>query len=354
MVQKHLARAKQVLVVEETDPFIELHVKEIVADSEELAGKVKIYGQSSGHISHCGEVTPDEVVEVLGKIFKREYVSRGSDYAQKVQDIGNQMLSPRGAIWCPGCPHRASFWSLKEALRKDRRNGFAIGDVGCYTLDIWPYGYHVTRILHGMGTGLGLGSGFGQLGRFKFSQPVVSVCGDSTFFHSSMPALVNAVHSNSNMIAVVMDNGSTAMTGFQPHPGSAINAVGDPATVIDIADFCRSLGCKVAVLDPHDIKGATDKILEFLKDEDGVRVLVMRRTCELIRMRQERKEPYKISVDEAKCKEKCSLCTEVFACPGLTLDSESGKAQIVEGICVGCGVCVDICPSKAIIREEVA
>jgi len=268
--------------------------------------------------------------------------------------VGNQMLAPRGAIWCPGCPHRASFWSLKEALRKDRRNGFAVGDVGCYTLDIWPYGYHVTRILHGMGTGLGLGSGFGQLGRFKFNQPVVSVCGDSTFFHSSIPALVNAAHSNSNMVAVVMDNGATAMTGFQPHPGSAINAVGDPATVIDIADFCRSLGCKVVVQDPFDIKGTTDKILELLKDEEGVRVLVLRRTCELIRMRQERKELYKVSVNEDKCKERCSYCTEYFACPGLTLDSESGKAQIVEGTCVGCGVCVDICPSKAITREEVA
>ena len=354
LVQKHLARAKQVLVVEETDPFLELHIKEIVADSEELAGKVKIYGQGSGHTSHCGEITPDGVVEVLSKIFKKEHIPRDSDYAQKVQDIGNQMLAPRGAIWCPGCPHRASFWSLKEALRKDGRNGFAVGDVGCYTLDIWPYGYHVTRILHGMGTGLGLGSGFGQLGRFDFKQPVVSVCGDSTFFHSSVPALINAVHNNANMIAVVMDNGATAMTGFQPHPGTATNAVGDPATVIDIADFCRSLGCKVTVQDPFDIKGTTNKVLELLKDEEGVKVLVLHRICELIRMRQERKEPYKVSVNEAKCKEKCSYCTEVFACPGLTLNKDTGKAQIVEGICVGCGVCVDICPSKAITREEVA
>ena len=235
----------------------------------------------------------------------------------------------------------------------DRRNEFAVGDVGCYTLDIWPYGYHVTKILHGMGTGLGLGSGFGQLGRFGFSQPVVSVCGDSTFYHSSMPALINAVHNNSNMVAVIMDNGSTAMTGFQPHPGTAINAVGDPATVIDIADFCRSLGCKVVVQDPFDIKGMTNKILEFLKDEEGVKVLVARRTCELIRMRQERKSSYKVWVDKDKCTgEKCKYCTEAFVCPGLTIDSESGKAQIVEGICAGCGVCTDICPSKAIIREE--
>jgi len=354
LVQKHLARSKQVLVVEETDPFLELHVKEVVCDTEDLAGKVKVYGQGSGHISHCGEVTPDEIAKVLCRILKREYVWRAFDYAQKSRELADQMLVPRGAIWCPGCPHRASFWSLKEALRKDGRNGFAVGDVGCYTLDIWPYGYHVTRILHGMGTGLGLGSGFGQLSRFNFSQPVISVCGDSTFFHSSIPALINAVHNNSNMIAVILDNGVTAMTGFQPHPGTAATAVGDPAKVIDIADFCRSLGCKVVVQDPFDIKGTTNKILELLKDEEGVKVLLLRRMCELVRMRQERKQPYKVYVNEAKCKEKCTYCTQYFACPGLALNKDTRKAQIVEGICVGCGVCVDICPSKAIIREETA
>jgi len=170
-----------------------------------------------------------------------------------------------------------------------------------------------------------------------------------------MPALIIAVHIYSNMIAVIMDNGTTAMTGFQLHPGAAFNAVGDPALVIDIADFCRSLGCKVVVQDPFDIKGTTDRILELLKDVEGVRVLVLLRTCELMRMRKERKQPYKISVNEDKCKgKKCSYCTEVFACPGLTLNKDTGKAQIVEGLCVGCGVCVDICPSKAITREELA
>lgn len=353
LVEKHMMRTKQVLLVEEMDPFLELHIKEIVADSEALAGKVKVYGKDSGHIKLYGELTPDGLVEALSKIFKKEYVPRGFDYAQKVQSISERMLFERGAIWCPGCPHRASFWSLKQAFRKDRRNGFAVGDVGCYTLDIWPYGYHVTRILHGMGTGLGLGSGFGQLGEFGFNQPVIAVCGDSTFYHSSMPALVNAVYNKSNMIAIILDNGVTAMTGLQPHPGTGLNAVGDAVPAIDVVEFCRSLGCKVAVQDPFDVKGTTNKILEFLKEEEGVRVIVMRRTCELIRMRSERKQPYNVYLDEDRCKgEKCSYCTEAFACPGLTINKDTGKAQIVEGICTGCGVCADICPSKAIIREE--
>jgi len=353
LATKYMARAKRVLVLEETDPFLELHVKEIVADSEILAGKVKVYGRGSGHIDHYGELTPDVVAKALSRLFQKEYASREFDYTQKVQNISKQMLVDRGAIWCPGCPHRASFWCLKEAFRKDKRNCLAVGDVGCYTLDIWPSGYHVTKLLHGMGTGLGLGSGFGQLEQFGFSQPVISICGDSTFYHSSMPALTNAIHNNSKMTVVVMDNGFTAMTGFQPHPGTPVNAVGDPASVIDIADFCRSLGCEVAVQDPFDIEGTTGKILEFLKDERGVRVLILRRMCELMRMRKEGKQPYKVWVDEDKCGgEKCSYCTKVFACPGLTFSEETGKAQIVEGICAGCGVCVDICPYNAIVRRE--
>ncbi|MFC2062644.1 thiamine pyrophosphate-dependent enzyme [Chloroflexota bacterium] len=280
-------------------------------------------------------------------------MSRSSNYTQRVKNITKQLLVPRGAIWCPGCPERAGFWSLKEALRKDRRNGFASGDVGCYTLDIWPYGYHVSKLLHGMGTGMGLGCGFGQLESFGFSQPVVSVCGDSTFYHSSIPALINAIYNKSYMMVVVMDNTITAMTGLQPHPGTGYDASGNPTPVVDIADFCQALGCKVAVMDPFDIKETTAKILEFLRDESGVRVLVLRRACELVRMRKDKKQPYKVTVNEDKCKgRKCSFCTEAFACPGLTFGNDNGKAQIVEGVCVGCGVCVDICPPKAIIKEE--
>jgi indolepyruvate ferredoxin oxidoreductase alpha subunit len=352
LLRQHLSRVTQSLVVEETDPFIELHVKEIVADFQELSGQVRIFGQGSGHMSHCGEVTPEKVLQAISRLLNTLPPSRNCDYAHKVEEIDNRMLSPRGAIWCPGCPHRASFWSLKQAFKKDNRDGFAVGDVGCYTLDIWPYGYQVTRLLHGMGTGLGLGSGFGQLQQFGFEQPVVAICGDSTFFHSAMPAIVNAVHHNANMVVMVLDNNATAMTGFQPHPGTTIDALGNPATVIDIVDFCRSLGCQVAVQDPFDIEAATNKILELLRCEGGVRVLVMCRTCEIIRMRQERIQPYRVYVNQSECRQGCTYCTKSFACPGLTINSVTRKAEIVEEICASCGLCVDICPFGAIVREE--
>lgn len=355
LVEEHMYRscAQYVLVVEETDPFLELHVKEVVADSSKLAGKVRVLGRGSGHIPHCGELTPDSVIKALTSILRRKYTPRESGYIQKMENLGGNMLVNRDATWCPGCPHRASFWCLKSAFGQDGRECLAIGDVGCYTLDIWPAGYHVTKLVHGMGTGLGMGSGFGKLDGFGFDQPVVSVCGDSTFFHSSIPALINAIHNKANMVAIVLDNGATAMTGFQPHPGTDVNALGDSTPAVDIADFCRSLGCEVMVRDPFDVEETITCILKLLKNRGGVKVLVLRRMCELIRMRQVKLQPYRMRVDDERCKgQKCSYCTDVFACPGLTISGKTGKAKIVEGICAGCGLCVDVCPSKAIIREQ--
>ncbi|GAH62504.1 unnamed protein product, partial [marine sediment metagenome] len=123
---------------------------------------------------------------------------------------------------------------------------------------------------------------------------------------------------------------------------------------IDAVKLCQSLGCKVVVTDPFDIKGTTNKLIQLLK-EDGVKVLIMRRKCELVRMREERKHPYKVWVDTEKCRgEDCGFCTKSFKCPGLPWDIETGKAQINEAVCSGCGVCVDICPFGAIVSEEVA
>jgi indolepyruvate ferredoxin oxidoreductase alpha subunit len=156
------------------------------------------------------------------------------------------------------------------------------------------------------------------------------------------------------MMMVLLDNAATAMTGFQPHPGTAFDAVGNAAPVIDAEKLCQGIGCKVVVSDPFDIKGTTEKLLQLLK-EDGVRVLILRRKCELVRMREERRYPYKVWVDGEKCRgDKCGYCTKVFKCPGLPWDMETGKAQIQQAVCSGCGVCVDICPFGAIAREEPA
>jgi len=352
LVEEHLARTNRVLVVEEVDPFLETFIEKTAFESTKLPSTLKVYGKGSGHLPEVGELNPDLVLKALATLFEMEYPAREIDYNQKASDAAAKLLIDRGVTWCAGCPHRASFWSIKKALQKDGRGGFLTGDIGCYTLDVFPAGDKLTKALHAMGSGVGLATGFGHLNQLGSEQPVVAVCGDSTFYHASIPALLNAIHNKSNMVMVLLDNNATAMTGFQSHPGTTFDAMGNTAPAIDSAKFCRSLGCEVVVTDPFDIKGTTSKLLRLLK-EDGVKVLIMRRKCELVRMREERKHPYKVWVDIEKCRgEDCGFCTKSFKCPGLPWDIETEKAQINKAVCSGCGVCFEICPFGAIVKEE--
>ncbi|MDX2511622.1 MAG: thiamine pyrophosphate-dependent enzyme, partial [Desulfobacterales bacterium] len=182
---------------------------------------------------------------------------------------------------------------------------------------------------------------------------VISICGDSTFFHGSIPALVNAVHNQSNMIQVVLDNSTTAMTGFQPHPGNNLNVIGKSALSIDIEALCLSLGCTVTISDPFDLRGTTKTIRNLLKENNGVRVLILRRECELYRKKLVKTNPFKMKLNQDLCKgNECGICSREFRCPALVLDPKIQKSIIKEDICSGCGVCVDICPFNAISREE--
>jgi len=270
-----------------------------------------------------------------------------------LSDISDDLLISRGLTWCPGCPHRASFWAIERAIKADGRDGYVTGDIGCYTLDVFPEGKNQMNLLHAMGSGTGLAAGFGQLSRFDYTQPVINICGDSTFFHAAIPALINAVYNRSNMTLVLLDNSATAMTGFQAHPGTGFNAIGEPTERIDAEKLCKALGCKVTVSDPFDIRGTVKAVREVLK-EDGVKVLILKRHCEIVRMKEEKNKPFMVQIDEAKCKgEECGICSSKFRCPALYEDHETGKAKLKEDICCGCGVCVEICPFDSIIREEI-
>jgi indolepyruvate ferredoxin oxidoreductase alpha subunit len=350
-VQHHLKGVPQILVVEEVDPFVESHIKESLYEVK--TPNQEVYGKLSGHIPSYGEIDPDRVVNALCAIWKLDYRARSPEYERAMQSASGELLVSRGLSWCPGCPHRGSFWALEKAVKSDKRKVYVTGDIGCYTLDVFPEGKCRMNLLHAMGSGVGLASGLGHLGRFGYDQPVIAVCGDSTFFHASLPGLINAIYSKSNMILVVLDNGVTAMTGFQAHPGVGYNAVGEPANRIDIEALCRAMGVKVVVSDSFAVKDTTAKIRKLLKEDEGVRVLILRRTCELVRMRKEKNKPFLVKVEAEKCKgEKCGVCYSSFRCPAFAQDEDTGKSSIREDVCVGCGVCMDICPSKAITGEE--
>jgi indolepyruvate ferredoxin oxidoreductase alpha subunit len=351
LVKEYLMKTEKVLVVEEVDPFIEIHVEQTLAHNH-LEGK-SVYGKGSGHIPGYGEITPDRVITALSTIFGMEYKSRNAEYQDALAEAREDLLISRGLTWCAGCPHRASFWALERAMKAEKRDVYVTGDIGCYTLDVFPEGKGQMNLLHGMGSGTGLAAGFGQLSPFNYTEPVVAICGDSTFFHASIPALINAVYNKSNMVQIILDNSATAMTGFQAHPGTGFNAMGEPTKKIDIETLCRSLGCEVTVSDPFDVNRTTKTMRTLLKEKEGVKVLILRRSCEILRMKNEKSEPFQVRILESKCKgEECAICSSSFRCPALFQDPETGKAKISEEICSGCGVCVDICPFKAITKEE--
>ncbi|MEJ2586934.1 MAG: indolepyruvate ferredoxin oxidoreductase subunit alpha [Deltaproteobacteria bacterium] len=352
LLKTHLLTCDRILFVEEIDAFLEDGVKAFCADLGEVAGVKEFMGKASGHIPQCDELTPAHLLQLLGELFHLEW--RAEAFRAKVAPLVPEALPPRAFGFCPGCPHRGSYYAIKTALAWDNRGGFVSGDIGCYSLGLFPTGFNQVMSVHAMGSGLGLASGYGKLDRFGFDQPVVTVCGDSTFFHAGIPGLINAKFNRSDIFLVLLDNSATAMTGFQPHPGIDITAMGEPTEPVDPGALCRSLGIPVEVADPYDLAGAAQTIYRLLK-EKGPRVLVMRRKCALVQGR-EGGFLYEMEVSPDLCLgEACGCnryCTRIFRCPGLVWNKRREKAEIDAVICVGCGICADICPQGAIQRKR--
>ncbi|MBU4052861.1 MAG: 4Fe-4S binding protein [Proteobacteria bacterium] len=355
LLRKHLGATQKIMVVEEVLSFLEDNVKIISADAGMDIGPKTFYGKTSGHIPSVGELNPDLVIEALSRVFQIQYQPVPKAFSDQAALLSFAKAPGRDMTFCPGCPHRASFWSIHNALALDGRNGFVCGDIGCYTMAYGPTGFDTLKTIHSMGSGAGLASGFAKLRQFGMDQPVLAACGDSTFFHAAIPALINAVHHQSDFTLVILDNSGTAMTGFQSHPGLKINAMKDEVPALDIEKICRAVGARVEVSDPFDLEKTRNLLNLLMEDKKGAKVLILRKACALSPERKTEKK-YSMKVDEDRCRgANCGcnrLCTRVFKCPGLIWNESSGHSRIDEAICVGCGVCGDICPEQAIIREE--
>jgi indolepyruvate ferredoxin oxidoreductase alpha subunit len=355
LMQKYLGLSDNILIVEEVIPFLEENVKILCAELAPQIGTKTFFGKKDGVIPTVGEMNPDLVIAALCKILNIEKESIPEIYARRANELVACGAPGRELTFCAGCPHRASFWSIHHVLQMDNRHGFVCGDIGCYSLAMLPTGFSTLKTLHSMGSGSGIASGFGKLGEFGFDQPVLAVCGDSTFFHAVLPALVNAVHHQSDFTLVVLDNSGTAMTGFQPHPGLPIDAAGNEVPAIDVNRICRAMGALVKVCDPFDLQ-QTQKILFKLLEQKGIKVLVLRQICALSPEKKAKKK-FEMFVDVPLCiGENCGcnqLCTRIFKCPGLIWNKEENASQIDEVICTGCGVCASICPSGAIKKKKV-
>ena len=200
-----------------------------------------------------------------------------------------------------------------------------------------------------MGASIGIANGLAHV----VAAPIIAHIGDSTFFHSGIPPLINAVYNKANITVAILDNSATAMTGFQPHPGIGHTATGEETTSVKIEDIARACGVKfVKVADPLDLKKAADVLEKAIRFE-GPSVVVLRSPCAIIEQREKRQRgektiPYYI--DQDKCNEKCGACIKLLGCPAIV--KENGKTIIDGPLCTGCGICVQVCPHNAILQES--
>jgi indolepyruvate ferredoxin oxidoreductase alpha subunit len=357
LVEGYLENTEQILFVEEVDPFLERSVMELTASLGPSGPRPQFFGKRSGHIAAYGDLDPDAVIKAVAGILDIDYQARDPEYSEKVQAASKDEVIARPGTMCPGCPHRASYWAINKALKLDGRQGFATADAGCMSAGLSPGGYSVAKIMGCMGGGAGLADGLGKLKQFGFTQPVIGGEGDSTFFHAAIPPLLNAVWNQSDYTLVVYDNSATAMTGFQPHPGTGMTAMGTPGKTVPIENICRAFGIRVEICDPFEIEETTETMLDVLRDEGhGPRAVIMRHECELQRARREGPQ-FEMAVNPDKCLgESCGcdrLCVRVFRCSGLKWNADTGKSEIDEILCCGCGLCTDICPQGAIERTAI-
>jgi len=357
LIKNYLMATERILIIEEVLPFLEEQVKVLAAEQMREIGTKRFFGKNDGTLPMTGELNPDLVAAALGRILGVTPRVVTDDYRGKL-GVYAELVPRREQTFCPGCPHRASFWSIREALQRDGRGGFVCGDIGCYAMaSLFPAaGFYTSKTLHSMGSGIGVASGFGKLESFGMNQPVIAVCGDSTFYHAALPALINAIHQEANVIFIALDNSGTAMTGFQSHPGIRQNAMGKASPMVDIAALCTAMGAPVVERDPFSLQETREILNGLMEGGGGLKVLILKQSCALSQEKKGKKG-YLMRVDKDLCRgELCGcnrLCTRIFRCPGLLWDRVEGKAQIDDVICAGCGFCAGICPAEAIRREEV-
>ncbi|MFO7677647.1 MAG: indolepyruvate ferredoxin oxidoreductase subunit alpha [Thermoplasmatota archaeon] len=335
MCKDFITSCRILVIVEELEPILENQFKALAYD---IGSSVKIYGKSTGHFSRLYEYNPDIVAEAFSKIFKVKYpFSKGKTSTVK--------LPSRPPSLCPGCPHRATYYAVKKAAPKDTAYPT---DIGCYTLGKAPP-LEVADLLLCMGSNAGTACGLAV----STDQKIISFMGDSTFFHSGIPPIINAVHHNHDVVITVLDNRTTAMTGHQPHPGTEYDGMGRSAKLIRVEDVVKGLGVEhIEIVDPNNVKetiAAFKRALDF----KGPSVVISKSPCILLEVQRKRRSGELIPsyhINQKECK-RCKTCIGRFGCTAFYF-SDDGSVHIDETQCNGCGNCVEICPFGAISKKE--
>ncbi len=334
LIESFLRNHSEVKVLEELDQVIEQQVKSLAYDRRT---KTRIIGKE--HIDDfIGEYLPDKVREIISRTWP-ETIEPSHEAPSPVE------IPARPAQMCPGCGHRSAFFAVKSALKKI---DITVADIGCHTLGAFEP-YNMGQVLLCMGHCSGTGSG---LSLFNDERRVVAFIGDSTLFHAGLPGIINAVYNNHKMTLIVMENGTTAMTGHQDHPGSG-SSVRGPATKISIRMLLDALG--VEFIEEVDTYQQTKlkKLVEDALGFDGFSVVIARHPC-MLKFTREQRRKLKTMPKPVRVGPKCDrryVCVKRFACPTFQR-GEDGSVWVQEDLCIGDRSCMQTCPVDAIIPSE--
>ncbi|MCM1217916.1 MAG: indolepyruvate ferredoxin oxidoreductase subunit alpha [Lachnospiraceae bacterium] len=309
-IRDFAASVEKLIVVEELDGFIETHCRNL-----------------------CLAVTGKELFSEVGELSQNMIAQKLNGQVQEGPVLAEE-IPARPPVMCAGCPHRSMFYVLKKM------NLTVLGDIGCYTLGaVPPLGAIDTTIC--MGASVSGLHGFVKAGGEERGGRTVAVIGDSTFIHSGVTGLINIAYNESNATVIILDNSITGMTGHQQNPTTGYNLKGDPCTKIDLESLCRAVGIKrVRVVDPYDMDACEKALAEELAAKEPS-VIISRRPCALLKYV---KHPGPIFADPEKCKG-CKACMKI-GCPAVSV--VDGKVKIDNTLCVGCGVCEQLCKFGAL------
>ncbi|MBW6469924.1 MAG: indolepyruvate ferredoxin oxidoreductase subunit alpha, partial [Methanosarcinaceae archaeon] len=342
LIKKMLEHADTILVIEELEPVVEDRVK-IIAN--EVGADTRIIGKTGDLVSRTGELNVELCENAIANAFGIQGKFKTKSAMIATENIADSKMDADGAIdielplrppaMCPGCSHRAVYHSMKKVFGND---AVYPSDIGCYTLGVQSGTVETTLC---MGSSITLASGIYHAGE---SRPICCSIGDSTFFHTGMNGLMNAVYNKANITVTILDNRVTAMTGHQPNPGMGETATGEPTIEMSIEKLCRGLGAEfVEVVDAYDCK-ATEEIFKRAKEYNGTSVVIAEQAC-VINARRMGIKHKPCVVDVKKCTG-CKQCVK-FGCPAIEFDAK-GKHSKITALCTGCGVCAQICKFDAI------
>jgi indolepyruvate ferredoxin oxidoreductase, alpha subunit len=331
-IKKFVKGLEKIVVFEETEPFVEGLIKRIF---QEERIEVEVLGRS-GFIPSDGELTLQVILDAVRK------AAPDVKIVQPEVPVPEIHIPIRTRTQCVACNYRGILNALKQTVRKHK--GIVAGDIGCHDAGSFSP-MELQSTIYCMGSSIPMASGMALTG---MNRPVFAFIGDSTFYHNGIIGLINAAHNKINVNVILGENTVTAMTGFQPHPGTGNTLSGEKSRPIDVAKLAEAIGISYRVVNPYDIKQCREA-LEAAVKEEGPSLIVSAMPCYLFASRRGQKffEPKEVRVNPDICNG-CKICINDFGCPAISFDKKKKKVSIDPEACLGCGLCVDVCKRGAI------